>query len=706
MKTSSTQNSFKQWTREGRRLGATWTGNGVNFALFSLHATAVDLILFDESGTRELQKISIPNHDHDVWHVFLPDVKPGQLYGYRVHGPWEPTKGHLFNPQKVLLDPYAKAIAGEWHWKPSFAGEVWQNGKRTMETTDTGPLVPKSVVVDSQFDWGQEERPYHSLQETIIYEVHVKGFSKLWEALPPHLRGTYAGLGSSHAIEYFQKLGITAVELLPVHQFFDEPMLCEKNLRNFWGYNSIGFFAPENRYSSLGDHGGQVTEFKTMVRNLHAAGIEVILDVVYNHTAEGGIGGPMLSFRGIDNEVYYRLNNDGSYADFTGTGNTIHAANPHVLRLIMDSLRYWVTEMHVDGFRFDLAPVLARDSSGVNPISAFFTLIQQDPVISTVKLIAEPWDIGEGGYQVGKFPGTWCEWNDRFRNSCRRFWKGDAGQRHELALRLKGSPDLYFENRRSPLASINYVTCHDGFTLQDLVSYNEKHNESNGEENRDGSNHNNSWNCGIEGPTDDASIIHLRRRQKRNLLLTLFLSHGIPMIYSGDDWGRTLNGNNNAYCQDRELSWLKWNWSEEEKSFKKFTEHLIAFRKAHSLFSHHQFSKSPLGKERFRSWIRSDGKEMEDADWKKETAATLGMLLNGDEKEFEVSGDIPPHTFYIFLNGSFECLEILPPEGGLSWKMILDTASPEGWMNEGEELEVKFPLKVTDHSAILLQKTG
>src|ERR1700694_2020297 len=607
----------KIWLGHPYTLGATWLGNGVNFSLFSDLATSVDLCLFENIDARQ-ENIRIPMTEQtdQVWHVFLPDARPGQLYGYRVSGPYDPERGLRFNSSKLLLDPYAKAIAGEINWADEMFAYVVGDKLEdlTRDFRDDAWGMPKAVVIDNAFDWGNDKRPGIPLHRSVIYEVHVKGFTKLWSNVPEELRGTYAGVGSAAAIEYLKELGVTAVELLPVHAHIDDKGLIDRGLRNYWGYNTIGFLAPEAKYSSSGAMGGQVTEFKTMVRNLHAAGLEVILDVVYNHTAEGNHLGPTLSFRGIDNLAYYRLLPEDArlYMEFTGTGNTFNLLHPRTLQLVMDSLRYWVNDMHVDGFRFDLASSLARDQNGVNKLHAFFEIIHQDPVISQVKLIAEPWDVGEGGYQVGNFPVLWAEWNGKYRDEVRRFWKGDEGRIGEMAYRLTGSPDLYQTTGRRPYASINFITAHDGFTLNDLVSYNDKHNEANGENNHDGDNHNNSWNCGVEGATDDPEINELRARQRRNFLATLFLSQGVPMLYAGDEWARTQNGNNNAYCHDNELSWLSWEHNAEQKELLTFTKKLIQLRRDHPVFRRPKFfqGRRIRGSEiRDVMWVNPGGNE-------------------------------------------------------------------------------------------------
>ena len=576
-------------------LGATWTGDGVNFAIFSQHATGVELCLFDSvNNTEDNVRIPLKERTGHVWHVFLPDARPGQLYGFRVSGPYDPERGLRYNNSKLLLDPYAKAIAGAVSWADEMFGYVIGDEKQdlTQDFRDNAWGVPKSIVIDTGFDWQGDKRPAIPLHESVIYEVHVKGFSKVWHEMPEQLRGTYAGLGSQLAIDYFKKLGVTALELLPVHAHSHDKFLADHGLMNYWGYNTIGFFAPHGEYSGSGQLGQQVAEFKAMVRSLHAAGIEVILDVVYNHTGEGNHLGPTLCFRGIDNLAYYWLHpeNPRFYLDFTGTGNTFNLLHPRTLQLVTDSLRYWVLEMHVDGFRFDLASALARDHSGFNMLHPFFQVIQQDPVLSQVKLIAEPWDIGEGGYQVGNFPVSWSEWNGKYRDSVRSFWKGDEGRIGEMAYRLTGSPDLYEHDDRRPYASINFVIAHDGFTLSDLVSYNEKHNELNGDDNRDGDNNNLSWNCGVDGPTEDPQINALRDRQRRNFLTTLFLSQGVPMLTAGDEFLRTQGGNNNAWCQDNEVSWVDWSLTGRNAEFLRFTRKLIALRKQHPALRRHQGS--------------------------------------------------------------------------------------------------------------------
>ena len=706
--------SVKTWLGYPYPLGATWLGNGVNFALFSEAAASVDLCLFDNPDARqENVRIPVTEHTDQVWHVFLPDVRPGQLYGFRVSGPYDPERGLRFNSAKLLLDPYAKAIAGEVNWADEMFGYVvgGKDEDLTQDFRDDAWGVPKSVVIDNAFDWQGDRKPGIPLHKSLIYELHVKGFSKLWPEIPEELRGTYAGLGSAPAIDYLTKLGVTAVELLPVHAHIDDKVLIDRGLKNYWGYNTIGFFAPHAAYSSGGQMGEQVTEFKSMVRNLHAAGIEVILDVVYNHTAEGNHLGPTLCFRGIDNLAYYRLRPDNPrlYLDFTGTGNTFNLLHPRTLQLVMDSLRYWVLEMRVDGFRFDLASSLARDHEGVNKLHAFFEIIHQDPVLSQVKLIAEPWDVGEGGYQVGNFPVLWAEWNGKYRDTMRSFWKGDEGRVGEMAYRLTGSPDLYQHSGRRPYASINFVTAHDGFTLTDLVSYNEKHNELNGDNNADGDNNNQSWNCGVEGPTDDPQINALRERQRRNFLATLFLSQGVPMLCGGDEWGRTQNGNNNAYCQDNEISWFNWERDEKQNQLLGFTRNLIQLRKDHPVFRRPKFfqGRRIRGSEiRDVMWFNPGGNEMSEEEWAHPFVRCLGMLLSGDTMDvFNFEGEpIRGDTFLLLLNAHYEPIPfVLPGQEHIERQLILDTTDAAGFLTEPRKFASGDDVDLGGRSACLLQ---
>jgi len=684
--------SVKTWLGYPYPLGATWLGNGVNFALFSETATSVELCLFDNiDATEENIRIPVTEHTDQVWHLFLPDLRPGQLYGFRVSGPYDPERGLRFNSSKLLLDPYAKAIAGEVTWADEMFGYVigGENEDLTQDFRDDAWGVPKSIVIDNAFDWHDDKRLRIPLHRSVIYEAHVKGFSKLWNDVPEQLRGTYAALGSPAAIDYFKKLCVT----------------------NYWGYNTIGFFAPHAQYSSSGQFGEQVVEFKSMVRNLHAAGIEVILDVVYNHTAEGNHLGPTLCFRGIDNLAYYRLQPDNPrfYLDFTGTGNTFNLLHSRALQLVMDSLRYWVLEMRVDGFRFDLASTLARDHEGVNKLHAFFEIIHQDPVLSQVKLIAEPWDVGEGGYQVGNFPVLWAEWNGKYRDTMRSFWKGDEGHIGEIAYRLTGSPDLYQHSGRRPYASINFVTAHDGFTLNDLVSYNEKHNEANGDKNHDGDNNNQSWNCGVEGPTNDAEINALRERQRRNFLTTLFLSQGVPMLPGGDEWGRSQNGNNNTYCQDNEMSWLNWERDEKQNQFVEFTRKLIQLRSDHPVFRRPKFfqGRRIRGSEiRDVMWFNPGGSEMSEEEWTSPFVRCLGMLLSGDTMDvLTFEGEpIRDDTFLLLINAHYEPIPfVLPGQEHIEWQLILDTMDPGGFLMEARKFASGDDVDLGGRAACLLQ---
>src|SRR5438067_3988200 len=706
--------SVKTWLGFPYPLGSTWLGNGVNFALFSEAATSVDLCLFDNIEARqENVRIPVTEHTDQVWHVFLPDARPGQLYGFRVSGPYEPERGLRFNSSKLLLDPYAKAIAGEVNWADEMFGYVvgGEDEDLTQDFRDDAWGVPKSVVIDNAFDWQGDRKPGNPLHSSVIYEVHVKGFSKLWPEIPEELRGTYAGVGSAAAIDYLTKLGVTAVELLPVHAHIDDKVLIDRGLKNYWGYNTIGFFAPHAAYSSSGQMGEQVSEFKSMVRSLHAAGIEVILDVVYNHTAEGNQLGPTVCFCGIDNAAYYRLRPDDPrlYLDFTGTGNTFNLLHPRTLQLVMDSLRYWILEMHVDGFRFDLASTLARDHEGVNKLHAFFEIIHQDPVLSQVKLIAEPWDVGEGGYQVGNFPVLWAEWNGKYRDTMRSFWKGDEGRVGEMAYRLTGSPDLYQHSGRRPYASINFVTAHDGFTLTDLVSYNEKHNGENGDDNSDGDNNNQSWNCGVEGPTDDPQINALRERQRRNFLTTLFLSQGVPMLCGGDEWGRTQMGNNNAYCQDNEISWFDWTRDEKQNEFLEFARKLISFRNAHPVFRRPKFfqRRRIRGSEiRDVMWFNPGGSEMSKEEWASPFVRCIGMLLSGDAIDvLSFEGEpIRDDTFLLLINAHYEPIPfVLPGQEQIEWQLILDTMGPNGFLAEPKKFASGDDVHLGGRALCLLQ---
>ena len=676
------------WPGQAYPLGAQFDGAGTNFAVFSEAAERVELCLFDGPGpdARET-RLPLPEVDGFVWHGYLPGIGPGQRYGFRVHGPYEPHRGHRCNPAKLLLDPYAKAIEGEVRWHESlFSYRL--GDPDAFNDDDSAPYMPKNVVVNPFFDWGDDRPPKTPYHETVIYEAHVKGLTIAHPDIPERLRGTYAGLAHPVMIEYLRELGITAVELMPVHQFVHDDHLVRRGLRNYWGYNTIGFFAPHNEYSASGECGEQVLEFKAMVRALHQAGIEVILDVVYNHTAEGSHLGPTLCFRGIDNAAYYRLVDDDPryYMDTTGTGNSLLMRSPHVLQLIMDSLRYWVTEMHVDGFRFDLAATLARELHEVDRLSAFFDLVQQDPVVSQVKLIAEPWDVGEGGYQVGNFPPLWTEWNGKYRDTVRDFWRGGYAAMPEFASRLTGSSDLYAHGSRRPIASINFVTCHDGFTLTDLVSYGHKHNEANGEDNRDGTDDNRSWNCGHEGPTDDPEITALRARQRRNFLATLFLSQGVPMLSHGDELGRTQHGNNNAYCQDNEISWMDWERLRDNFPLLDFVQRLTRLRRDHPVFRRRRFfrGRPPADPDASRlsdiAWFTPDGREMSEADWRAGFAKSLQVFLNGEAiSEPGRHGErVRDDSFLLIFNAHHEGLRFtVPPERyGDTWLQVIDTAEP------------------------------
>src|ERR1700731_1190312 len=707
-------NKMRVWTGAPYPLGATWTGTGVNFAIYSENATGIDLCLFDEpEADRENVRIRFRERTDHVWHLFLPDAQPGQLYGYRVYGPYAPQEGQRFNASKVVIDPYARAIAGKVLWGPEmFAyplGGPAEDLKRDYQ--DNVALMPKCVVVDPTFDWKDDKPLRIPLAESVIYEVHVVGFTKLWELVPKEIRGSYSGVCSPAAIDYLKKLGVTAVELLPVHEHSDEGFLLDRGVTNYWGYNTLGYFAPESSYASRGVTGEQVNEFKSMVRELHRAGIEVILDVVYNHTAEGNHLGPTLNFKGIDNAAYYRLvsGNPRYYMDYTGCGNTPNTQNPRVLQLIMDSLRYWVNEMHVDGFRFDLATTLGREDHLFSRNSGFFDILLQDPILSQVKLISEPWDVGEGGYMVGGFPPPWSEWNGKYRDCVRRYWKGDDGTLAELGYRLTGSPDLYEHQGKRPYASINFVTAHDGFTVNDLVSYNDKHNEANGEENRDGDNNNNSWNCGAEGPTDDPAVNRLRRRQRRNFMATLVLSQGVPMLNAGDEFGRTQLGNNNTYCQDNELNWFHWDWDPEAKNLFDFTKKLIRFRKEHPVLRRPKYFKV----RRVRGlevkdimWFSPSGAEMNEQDWKNGFAKCLGMLVSGSTNDVrDAKGEsVRDETFLLLCNAHYEPLTfILPGRQEIRWELVVDTNNERGFVRTQNIIPAGDEVELVDRSLFLLK---
>jgi isoamylase len=677
---------MRVWPGTPYPLGATWDGVGVNFALFSEHATRVELCLFD-SPDAESETVTIPLAEQTdmVWHGYLPDVRPGQLYGYRVHGPYDPAQGHRFNPNKVVMDPYARVVGRTVRWDESLFGFRTGHDDLTFDDRDSAAHAPLAAVVDTAFTWGDDRplrTPWH---ETLIYELHVKGFTALHPTIPEPLRGTYLGLASEPAITHLVSLGVTAVELMPVHHHSDDWHLAQRGLRNYWGYNTLSYFAPDARYAASPSPLECVREFKMMVRALHAAGLEVILDVVYNHTAEGNHLGPTVSLRGIDNRSYYRLPPHARryYEDFTGCGNTLNMRSPRVLQLIMDSLRYWVSEMHVDGFRFDLASALARELHAVDKLGAFFDIIHQDPILSQVKLIAEPWDLGEGGYQVGNFPTKWTEWNGKYRDAVRRFWRGDGGAVSELATRLSGSSDLYEQSGRRPYASVNFITAHDGFTLADLVSYNSKHNEANGEENADGENHNLSWNCGTEGDTRDQRVLDLRARQRRNFMATLLLSVGVPMVSGGDELCRTQGGNNNAYCQDNEISWTDWTLTPERREFLEFTRRVIRIWKDHPVLRRRKFfqGRRIRGAEVIDiAWLDPSGAEMTDEMWNSPEVRGLGVRLNGDaiqevnERGERIAGD----TLLVILNAGDQPLPfVLPATAPIErWDTLIDTADP------------------------------
>ena len=692
-------------------LGASYDGEGVNFALFAEHAEGVELCLFQSTeSNKESFKIKMRENLHHVWHAYIPDLKPGQLYGYRVHGPYDPKRGHRFNPHKLLLDPYAKAISDTIVLHDSLFGyEVGHpDADASFSTLDSGPYMPKSVVIDHHFDWENDKLPNVPYHRTIIYEVQVKGFTMLHPGIPEELRGTYAGLAHPASIAYLKQLGVTAIELMPVHQFVMDRHLLQHNMTNYWGYNTIGFFAPDVRFSSSGNLGAQVTEFKEMVKAFHKAGLEVILDVVYNHSGEGNQLGPTICYRGIDNMGYYRLTeNRGLYMDYTGTGNTFNAMMPNVLRLIMDSLRYWIVEMHVDGFRFDLAATLAREFHEVDRLGSFFDIIHQDPVISQVKLIAEPWDIGEGGYQVGKFPRGWAEWNGKYRDCVRDYWRGSISGVGEFASRFTGSPDLYAGDSRHPTASVNFITAHDGFTLNDLVSYNNKHNEANQESNRDGESHNSSWNMGVEGPTTDEKINLRREKQKKNFLTTLFLSQGVPMLLAGDEWGRTQQGNNNAYCQDNEISWL--NWAAVDENLLAFTTKIIRFRNEHPVFRRHNWFKGVPIKDKGLEdigWFLPSGKEMDQHHWNEDFAKSLGIFLNGHgihalgPRGEEIIDD----SFYIIFNAYHETVQYVLPSKKYGKKWHVEFTTANGHEEQKEVYVANDKIVVEGRSIIVLRQ--
>jgi isoamylase len=693
--------SPRVWPGTPYPLGATWDGRGVNFALFSAHAEKVELCLFDHSGHHEQSRIVLPEYTDEVWHGYLPEVRPDQLYGYRVYGPYDPSNGQRFNHNKLLLDPYAKALHGQLQWSDVVFGYRVGGPREDLgfDRRDSARFMPKCRVVETAFTWHDDHPPRKAWEESIILELHVRGFTMMHPEVDPARRGSFAGMATPAVIDYLVELGVTAVELLPVHAAVPERMLTQRKLTNYWGYSSIGFFAPDPRFLPT----GTIAEFKTMAQRLHDAGIEVFLDVVYNHTSEGNHLGPTLSFRGIDNLSYYRLEEDRRYyTDYTGTGNSLNLDHPRVLQLVTDSLRYWATEMHVDGFRFDLAPTLAREDGEYSQGSAFFDTIRQDPALAGVKLIAEPWDVGPGGYQLGNFPPGWAEWNGHYRDTVRRFWKGDSGLVADIGSRLAGSSDIFGYRGRRPWASINFITAHDGFTLQDLVSYNDKHNEPNGEGNRDGHDANFSWNCGAEGPSDEAKIVGLRDRQKRNLLATLLLSLGVPMLVAGDEFGRTQRGNNNAYCQDNDISWLDWqNIRREDKALRDFVRELIHLRRRHRVFSRPRFFRGEVLSEdglKDITWVTPTGEEATDEDWRNPVAQTLGYVLGGAAGEFYTTGgqrDIDA-SFLVMMSAYHEDIDFHFPRLGasLAWEALVDSAEPSGLVSDGK-------LYVAGHTYVL-----
>ncbi len=702
---------MKVWPGHPYPLGATWDGVGTNFSVFSELATRVELCLFDDNGSET--RVDLPEMTAFIWHGYLPNVAPGQRYGFRIHGPFEPENGHRCNPAKLLLDPYGKAVEGQIKWNEAVFPHHFADPENSKNDLDSAPFMPKSIVINPFFDWRNDRHPRTSWHRTIIYEVHVKGFTMRNPKIPEELRGTYAGVAHPASIKHLKTMGVTAVELLPVHQFIHDAHLLERGLRNYWGYNSIGYLAPHNEYSSGGDYGQQVQDFKQMVKTLHDVGIEVILDVVYNHTAEGNHLGPVLSMKGIDNTAYYRTVQDKPryYMDYTGTGNSLNMRHPHVLQLIMDSLRYWHLEMHVDGFRFDLASTLARELHDVDRLSAFFDIIQQDPFLSQVKLIAEPWDVGEGGYQVGNFPPLWSEWNGKYRDNIRDFWRGTDYSLDDFANRICGSSDLYAMNGRRPYASINFITAHDGFTLRDLVSYNDKHNEKNGENNADGANDNRSWNCGVEGPTDDPKINALRSRQQRNFLITLFLSQGVPMILGGDEIGRSQGGNNNAYSQDNETSWF--DWEHVDDLLIAFAARVIDFRRVHPVFTRRRwFMGRPLRGADVTDigWFKPDGEQMTDPDWQSGFARTVGVFLNGNAIPTPDGRGEPivDDSFYLLFNAHYETIKFKLPASswGERWVKVIDTTEPVPDFRERGVLQAGQEIDLADHSVMVLKRAG
>ncbi len=697
-------------------LGATWDGHGTNFALFSEHGTQVELCLFDpDSPSNETSRYTLPARTQFVWHGYLPGIEPGQLYGYRVHGPYEPQNGHRFNPNKLLIDPYARALAGQANWDAPLHGFVVDHPDADLSfcEEDSAWGVPKGVVVDPDFDWGDDSPPETPLNESIIYETHVKGFSMMNPAIPEEIRGTYAGMAHPASIEHLKSLGVTAIELLPIHDMLNDKNLTKLGLANYWGYQTTNYFSPTARYATSDDRGGQINEFREMVKALHQEGLEVLLDVVYNHTSEGNEEGPTIAYRGIDNSVYYMLEEDPRfYTNLTGTGNTVQANHPQVLKLIMDSLRYWVQEMHVDGFRFDLCTTLGRGPDGFDVRASFFNAVHQDPILANVKLIAEPWDIGMDGYQVGGFPVRWSEWNGKFRDNVRSFWKGDPGQLAELATRITGSSDLYQDDGRNPTASINFITAHDGFTLNDLVSYEKKYNKANGEDNQDGNNDNVAWNSGVEGVTNDPDIMELRERRKRTFLATLFWSQGVPMLLGGDEMGRTQHGNNNAYAQDNQVSWFNWDLSEDQKALMDFTKRLIELRKAHPNLRRRTFFKGrPINGSTVDdlSWHRPDGSVMAGEDFHDPEFKAFGLRFAGDTiTEIDETGEpVVDDTLLMLMNqGNLPVTFTLPPNHqGSSWRMVIDTARPNaGHNDDGETLPGGRKYRVGGYCAVMFRE--
>ncbi len=700
------------WPGSPYPLGATWDGEGVNFALFSRHAEKVELCLFDDTGRRELSRTVFRERTDFVWHGYVPGLKPGQLYGYRVHGPYQPEKGHRFNPHKLLLDPYARRIVGSIKWSDAQFGYTVGHKKEDLsfDRHESAAGMPRCQVIDPAFDWEGDMHPHRACNERVIYEMHVAGYTRLHPDVPPEHKGKFLGLTTPQVLDHLKSLGVTTIEFLPVHWFVDDRQLASRGLVNYWGYNSLGYFAPEERYGNT----DPVREFKTMVKALHAADFEVVLDVVYNHTGEGNEKGPTLCFRGIDNLSYYRLADDKRFcADFTGCGNSLDLRQPRVLQLVVDSLRYWVTEMHVDGFRFDLSTTLARDNPDFDLLSPFFAVLRQDPVLSPRLLIAEPWDLGMGGYHVGRFPPGFAEWNDQYRDTMRAYWKGDGGLIGDFARRLTGSHDLYGHNERGPCASVNFITAHDGFTLHDLVSYNEKHNEANGEGNRDGTDNNLSWNCGVEGPTSDPQILALRERQKRNLLATLLLSQGVPMLLAGDESGRTQDGNNNAYCQDSELTWHDWYWDDDRWRLLNFTKKLIRLRRAHPIFRRRDFFKGvPVGDQTRKdvAWLMPDGHEMTTEEWEKDFARCLGMWLNGQwlPETDDRGQQLRDASFLVLFNAHHDRIDFKLPDPGPGghWRTEVDTTYDEGTPPpDAPAPNASYPLQGRS-LALLCQVTG